>query len=98
MRDELGLRNGIVQGDAHDLVRLKSDHRPDPAVVDGIDRRDPKARGEHPVKRSGATAPLDVAEDGDPRLEPCTLLDLCGQHVGRRHRGERGRTGRPRRK
>jgi len=38
--------------------------------VDRIDRGDPKARIKTRSKRRWAAAPLDVAEDGDPRSSP----------------------------
>ena len=77
MWDELGRRDRFVERHADDLVGLERDHRPDPAVMDGIDGADPKAGGEDPVKCRWRTAPLYVTENGNARLDPGHPLDLC---------------------
>ena len=69
-------RNGLRQGYEHYLVAAQRDHLSEVAVVDGVDRSQAEARGEHAIERGWRAAALDVTEHGGAGLKAGASLDL----------------------
>src|SRR5690606_38479942 len=67
---QLQLADGLGKGDADDVTTAQRDHLSERPVVDGVDRRDAEAGGEHAVERRRCAAALHVTEDRHARLEP----------------------------
>ena len=63
-------------------VPRANDHLTPSLVVDGVDRGDAVAGGQHPVVGRRRTAALDVAEQHDPGLQPGARFDGVGDRVG----------------
>src|SRR5262245_26621990 len=79
--DGLQLAGRLLERDVDDLVPVQRRHPSEPTLVDELGRLHAEARREHAVARGRSAAALDVAEHGDPRLEPRALLDLAGERV-----------------
>ena len=71
-------------GERHpdDLTRLQGDHLAEGTVVDGVDGGHAEPGRQNPVECGRRPAPLDVAEDRDPRLEAGAMLDLAREEIG----------------
>src|SRR5215213_8420552 len=80
-RHRLQLRRRLRERHVDDLVAVERRHAPEAALVDEVGGFEPVARREHAVARGGGAAALDVAKNGDARLEPRSLLDLVCEGV-----------------
>ena len=80
-RDVLVAREGegLVDVVVDELVVDEADAAPGLPLDEALDGVLAHPRGEHPVEAARGAAPLDVAEDGRPRVEAGRLLDVAGE-------------------
>src|SRR6185295_14417486 len=76
-RHRLELRRGLRERHVDDLVAVQRCHPAELPLVDQVGGLEPVTRGKHSVTRRGGAAPLDMAQDRDPRLVTGSLLDLA---------------------
>src|SRR4029450_2260414 len=80
-RHGLELRDGVGEGNLDDRVAVERGHRPPALLMDEVGGLEPVARRQYAIAGSGGSAPLNVPEDSDPRLEAGALLDLPREGV-----------------